>query len=108
MPRVLGITLLLFVLIPRPYAQSPSLSPNDLVGTWTLVSTEEGGPGGQRVPGPRGLLILDGAGHVFETATRANRQQPAKAEPRLSDQQLALATFTGSGAATASTRRRRR
>ena len=94
MTRVLGIALLLFVLAPRPHAQSPSsLSPNDLVGTWTLVSTEEGG--GQRVPNPRGVLILDGAGHIFEAVTRANRQQAADAQPKLTAQQLTLAMYTG-------------
>lgn len=92
MTRVLGIALLLFVLVPRPYAQSPSsLSPSDLVGTWTLVSTEEGGS--QRVPNPRGLLIFDAAGHVFEAITRANRQQPPA--PDLTDRQLDLARYTG-------------
>ena len=94
MTRVLGAALLLLVLAPHPSAQQPSaVSPNDLVGTWTLATTEEGGS--QRVPNPRGLLIFDGAGHVFETVTRANREQPAGAEPGLTDQQRAFATFTG-------------
>jgi hypothetical protein len=89
-----ALVLAFLVVEPRSSAQQPQISPNDLVGTWTLVTTEPGG-GGQRVPNPRGVLILDGAGHIFEAVTRANRQQAADAQPKLTDQQLTLAMYTG-------------
>ena len=96
MMRAFVVALLLLAVAPHPAAQQTTQpSPNDLVGTWTLVSTDEGGAGGQRVPNPRGLLIVDGAGHVFETVSRATRQQPAGAAPRLTDQQLTFAMYSG-------------
>jgi hypothetical protein len=51
----------------------------DLVSTWTLVSVERGVSGGQitRAQGPRGLLILDAKGHVFEFFDVSSRQEPA-------------------------------
>jgi hypothetical protein len=78
-------------------AQQPApATARDLVGTWTLVSTEQGldAPRPPTVPNPRGVLIIDGGGHVFETITRANRQLPA-ANPPLSDQQTTFAAYSG-------------
>jgi len=39
-----------------------------LAGTWTLISIERPGTGGRlaSLPFPRGLLVFDSAGHVFE------------------------------------------
>ncbi len=82
----------LLAIAPRPQAQQPASSALSLVGTWTLEATEQGG---QRVPTPRGVLIVDGAGHIFETITRASRQQPANAQPRLTDQRYTFATYSG-------------
>jgi hypothetical protein len=79
-------------------AQTPSTPvPPELIGTWTLVSTEEGVDGAQpwRVPNPRGLLVLDGAGLVFEAITRENRQRPTPALASLSEAQLLFATYAG-------------
>ena len=80
-----------------------------LVGTWTLVSTEEAvdGPEPGRVANPRGLLVLDGAGWAFEGITRDNRQRPTPAQASLTEAQLVFVTWGGSWgryAADASTR----
>jgi hypothetical protein len=92
------VALALLTVPPVPAAQQTlPLSPLDLVGTWTLDRTEQGGEGAQRtqVPNPRGLLIFDGAGHAFEVVTRATRQQPEGTEPRLTPQQLTFAQYGG-------------
>jgi hypothetical protein len=101
--------LLLGLLAPQhSAAQRTSPSPSaDLVGTWTLASIEQGVDGASpaMVPNPRGLLVFDAAGHVFETITRAAQggnaggrgrgAQPAAAAPALSPAQTTFATFAG-------------
>ncbi len=69
-----------------------------LVGTWTLVSTEEDVDGAQptRVANPRGLLVLDAAGWVFEAVTRDNRQRPGPPLESLTEAQRNFATYGGS------------
>jgi hypothetical protein len=69
-----------------------------LIGTWTLVSTEEGVDGAEpvRVANPRGLLVLDAAGWAFEAVTRDNRLRPTPAQAGLTEAQLAFVTFAGS------------
>ena len=51
-----------------------------------------GGGGGANL---KGLLIFDRAGHAFEMITRASMQQPAGAQPPLTDQQLRFAMSGG-------------
>jgi hypothetical protein len=54
----------------------------DLVSSWLLVGAERDVASGEarRVPGARGLLILDGAGNVFEffTTPSGDRPEPAR------------------------------
>jgi hypothetical protein len=78
------------------YAQAPAVD-RALVGTWTLVSTETGFAEGRptTMPAPRGLLVFDSAGFVFEAATRDARQRPLPEEAALTDAQRAFATYTG-------------
>lgn len=63
--------------LQAPAAQSQSRD-RDLVGTWMLVSVQQGVDSGSPalVQGARGLLIFDrtgdGTGHVFEIVTRDN------------------------------------
>ena len=47
------------------------------LGTWTLNVLEQGtsGPQSTRVANPRGLLIIDGAGHAFEFVTSSAAQR---------------------------------
>jgi hypothetical protein len=80
-----------------PVAQQPaSQSALDLVGTWTLSTTEVGidREAPARVQNPRGLLIFDAGGRVFEVVTRANRQLPVSTPP-LSDAQATFLTYGG-------------
>ena len=99
MPRVAPLLLLaLFVFVQSPAArQATPVAPRDLVGTWMLIGLEQGTSGTQptRVANPRGLLILDGAGHAFEFVTSSAAQRaPLGAQAPLAD---APATFAGYG-----------
>jgi hypothetical protein len=81
MPRIFAaaVALALVFTLQSPGAQQQAPAAGDLVSTWTLVSVERGVNGGQvtRMQGPRGLLILDAKGHVFEFVDVASRQEPA-------------------------------
>jgi hypothetical protein len=63
-------------------AQQPDAAA-DLVSTWLLVSAERDVASGQprRVPGARGLLVLDGAGNVFEFFSAPSAGPPNAAQP---------------------------
>jgi len=91
LPVLVGLTL-------ANLSAQPASIDRMLVGTWTLVSTEEAfdtaEPG--RVTAPRGLLVLDAAGWMFEGITRDNRQRPTAAQASLTDAQLVFATWGGS------------
>lgn len=91
LPVLVGLALV------NASAQSAGID-RALVGTWTLVSTEEAVDGAEpvRVTAPRGLLVLDAAGWMFEAVTRDNRQRPTAAQASLTDAQLAFVTFGGS------------
>jgi hypothetical protein len=78
-----------------PVAQeSSSFVPGGLVSTWTLASVERGvsGEKPERIPNPRGLLIFDAVGHVYEFVTTASRQQP---ETPQADPLGMFAAYTG-------------
>jgi hypothetical protein len=67
-----------------------------LAGTWTLVSTEENvGASPVRVANPRGLLVLDNAGLIFEAVTRLDRTRPTEENKALTDAQRVFATYSG-------------
>ncbi|HEV8394172.1 MAG TPA: lipocalin-like domain-containing protein [Vicinamibacterales bacterium] len=68
-----------------------------LPGTWTLVSVEDVGPTGEavRVPNPRGLLVLDGAGLVFEAVVRGDRTRPTEDTKALTEAQRVFAIYGG-------------
>ena len=55
----------------------------DLVSSWLLVAAERDIASGQarRVTGARGLLVLDGAGNVFEFFTAPSADRPASLQP---------------------------
>lgn len=76
-------------------AQNPVVD-RGLVGTWTLVSTEEGVEAAEptRALNPRGLLVLDAAGWIFEAITQ--RPRPAPAPAPLTEAQLNFANYVGS------------
>jgi len=76
----------------RAAAERAAAEPG-LVSSWTLAAVERGIAADQptRVPGARGLLIIDSVGHVFEFFSTASRDQPES--PRLDPQR----TFTDFG-----------
>lgn len=78
----------------RVAAAQPSGAAERLVGSWTLAAVDKaaGSDEPMGVPGPRGLLILDGAGHVFEFFSTASREEPEA--PQL-DPQRTFASFGG-------------
>ena len=76
----LRVTLLLLLIgICGLWGQSPQTTNRGLVGTWTLVSVEQRVDSDKpvKVPGARGLLVFDSAGHMLEVVTRTNIQLPA-------------------------------
>ena len=75
---VLGMALMLWSTTQPMAQESTSLTPRDLVSSWTLIAVERGvsGEKPERVQNPRGLLIFDAVGHAFEFVTTASRQQP--------------------------------
>ena len=85
--------LLVLLAGPQHSAQTTPATPRRLAGTWTLVSVERPGTGARlaALPFPRGLLVLDAAGHIFE-GVQHGRPQGA---PPLAERQLAFATFSG-------------
>src|SRR5262245_39044862 len=93
---LIAIALVLGTQLPLAQQSSP-VAARDLVGTWMLIQLEQGTSGAQatRVTEPRGLLILDGAGHAFEFVTSSAAQRaPLGAQAPLAD---APATFAGYG-----------
>jgi hypothetical protein len=67
------------------------------VSTWTLTTFEQGSSGGQtsRIANPRGLLVLDAAGHVFEFVTSAASQRIAGGQVPVAEAQAAFASYGG-------------
>jgi hypothetical protein len=80
MKRLLLLSLALAIMTAgqEPAAQQPAGGPASLVSSWTLTTVERGVSGGkpERVQGPRGLLVFDSAGNVFEFFSTSSRQLP--------------------------------
>ena len=80
MPRVVVLfaALAAFGAVGQAAAQSTAIAPADLAATWQLLSIERGLSTGkpERVPQPRGMLILDAAGNAFEWVGTPPRDQP--------------------------------
>jgi Lipocalin-like domain len=84
-------------------AQPASIQPpvggsaRSLIGTWTLISAERlaGGSGPTTIPGPRGMLVFDAAGHTLEVITRGNRPIYAAGQPTAAEAQVTLASYGG-------------
>jgi hypothetical protein len=67
------LAVFLLGLRERPAGQQTTSVPGrQLVGTWTLVSAERLGTEPSRVANPRGLLVLDAAGHALEIVTQCH------------------------------------
>ena len=96
MQRLVVLFLALAVVgAPEPAAaQATSIAPADLAATWQLVSLERGVSSDkpERNQQPRGLLILDSAGNVFEWVGTNPRQEP---DAPANDPVKALADYSG-------------
>ena len=78
----LSCAVLLISATPATEAQQTDAAA-DLVSSWLLVTAERDIASGQarRVTGARGLLVLDGAGNVFEFFSARSGDQPESAQP---------------------------
>jgi Lipocalin-like domain len=76
---------------------STSASTPALVSTWTLTTFDQGVNGGPatRVTNPRGLLILDAAGHAFEFVTNLATQRGAGGQVPVAEAPAAFAAYGG-------------
>ena len=99
MTRAIGVALVLALLqaahpssAPQTTAQTAAAA---LVSTWTLTTIERGGASGAaaRVANPRGLLVLDGAGNVFEFVTSLATQRAAGGQIPLAEAQANFAAY---------------
>jgi len=95
MRRLLAMTVIGVLVWPTQATQAQETgTAEDLVSSWTLAGLERGIASGQptRVPGARGLLIIDRVGNVFEFFSTASRDVPES--PRL-DPQRTFSDFGG-------------
>ena len=78
----LSCAVLLMSAAPAADAQQTDAAA-DLVSSWLLVAAERDIASGRarRVPGSRGLLVLDGAGNVFELFSAPSGGPPNSAQP---------------------------
>ena len=79
----LSLAVLLIATTPSADAQQRDAA-TDLVSSWLLVAAERDIASGQarRVAGSRGLLVLDGAGNVFEFFSTPSGDATARPDPR--------------------------
>jgi hypothetical protein len=93
MTRPFTTVVVVVMLVGGLAAQQPAPAGPRLAGTWTLVSVERPGEGGRltALPSPRGLLVLDSVGHIFEGVQHGRPQ----GSPPLAERQQAFATFSG-------------
>ncbi|HUF72783.1 MAG TPA: lipocalin-like domain-containing protein [Gammaproteobacteria bacterium] len=95
MKKLLAVVFALGVTVAAQVAHTqPSDPAAGLIGSWMLVAAERGGNGDEAEPlrGVRGLLVIDGAGNVFEFFSTATRDEPES--PQI-DPQRTFATFGG-------------
>jgi hypothetical protein len=82
MRAALSCAVLVMAAAPPADAQQTDAAA-DLVSSWLLVAAERDIASGQarRIPGSRGLLVLDGAGNVFEFFSAPGGGPPSSAPP---------------------------
>jgi lipocalin-like protein len=88
---------LVWVARPSSLQTSPPSTASPLVSTWTLTTFEQGVSGGSaaRVANPRGMLILDAAGHAFEFFTSQATQRIAGGQVPVAEALAAFAAYGG-------------
>ena len=94
-PFVLLASLVLSLTVLRAQPSAPPAP--SVAGTWTLVSVEDLSAAGAavRVANPRGLLVLDNAGMVFEAVVRGDRARPTEDTKSLTEAQRVFAVYGG-------------
>jgi hypothetical protein len=101
MTRALVIAIALVLGWPAQYSSArqtaTSAAAPALVSTWTLTTFDQGVSGGPatRITNPRGLLILDAAGHVFELVTSLATQRAAGGQVPVAEAPAAFAAYGG-------------
>lgn len=101
MIRALGVfPALVLIWAAHPSSARQATSPpaaSSLVSTWTLTTFESGVSSGTpaRVNNPRGLLVLDSAGHAFEFVTSLATQRAAGGQVPVADAQSVFAGYGG-------------
>ncbi len=101
MTRFVGVFLaLVLVWAAHPSSVQQTSTPSaasSLVSTWTLTTLEQGVSGGPatRVANPRGMLILDAAGHAFEFVTNHATQRIAGGQVPVAEAPAAFAGYGG-------------
>ena len=99
MTRTIGVVLVLALWGAAHALSAPQTTDRrveaDLVSTWTLTTVERSAGGGPaaHVANPRGLLILDRAGNVFEFVTSLATQRGGQVP--LAEAQAAFAGYGG-------------
>jgi len=93
--EVLGVLGVLGVLAHG--ATAAQTAPRDLIGTWTLSAVERLGGDGTWSPQllPRGLLVLDRAGHAFELAETGRRAPYAANQPTPAEALAVYSNYSG-------------
>lgn len=89
---ILVVPLLLLTGITAAAQESDAVA--ELISSWTLIGVEKDAASSTptRARGARGLLVLDGAGNVFEFFSTATRNEP---EAPQVDPQRTIASFGG-------------
>jgi hypothetical protein len=99
MTRALSLLLALALMwAAQPSSARQSTRPAAaLVSTWTLNTFEQsvGGAPPARIANPRGLLILDSAGHAFEFVTSLATQRMTGSQVPVADAPAAFAGYGG-------------
>src|SRR5262245_9310047 len=91
-------TMLGAVWLSHGAAAQRAAAPTGLIGTWTLLSTEqhvESGSTPTRVTNPRGLLIYDSAGHALEIVTHAGRAPYAANQATPAEAHVTFDNYSG-------------
>ena len=91
--KVLGVLVLVVLTAIGIRADGPAR----LVGTWTLVTVERSGTDGAWIsqPLPRGALIFDGGGNVFELAETGRRVPYATNQPTAAEAHSVYNSYSG-------------
>lgn len=94
--KVRVVQVLVLVVLAHAALRGQS-GPQSLVGTWTLSAVAKVGENGTETPQPlpRGLLILDKAGHAFELVETGRRTPYAGNQPTAAEAHGVYSNYSG-------------